>query len=138
MFLKTYDDELYCACYANDSLWVYSGETCKLSIHTWVTDAQVAATDAFRLEVAYENFTCDVDVVPVSSSDVVRKVNTGVCLINQSFCAHPPIDMAGVAGDDSLTFRLRRIAAADEIAGEVVIQHVGVIFKCDKLGSEEP
>jgi len=137
MFFEEYEDVLYCSCKANDSIWVYSGETCMLCLHMWVTDAQGAATDAFRLELDHSAFTCS-DVVPLTDRDTVREIQTGICAAKTSFCAHLPLDMTGREGDDSMALRLYRIAASDEIAGEVVIQHIGVIFKCNKLGSLEP
>jgi len=137
MFLTEYEGKLYCACNANDTIWVYEGETVEICIHTWLDTAQANATDAFRIEVAHENFTCG-DVVPTIDEVVVREILTGVAAQYKSFCAHPPIDMTGASGDDSFGVRLRRIASSDEIAGEVVVQHIGVIFKCDKIGSVEP
>jgi len=38
--------------------------------------------------------------------------------------------------DDILGFRLRRVAVVGtEIDGNVVIQHAGVNFRCDKIGN---
>ena len=138
MFLTEYDGKLYCACYASDTIWVYEGETAKVSMHTWITDAQGVATDAFRLEIYHEAFTPDLDIVPATSSGAYREIQTGVAAQFQSYGLHIPMDMTGVEADDSMTLRLIRIASSDEIAGEVVINHVGVIFYCDKLGSSEP
>jgi len=138
MFLTEYDGRLYCSCYVGNSLWVYEGETVKIATHCWITSAQAAATDAFRLEFAYENFTPDDDTVPVTSDDVRREIVTGVAAQFQTYGVHTPLDLTGVDGDDSLGIRLRSITSSDDIAGEVVIQHVGIIFKCDKIGSSEP
>lgn len=138
MFLTEYDGRLYCACSVGNSIWVYEGETVKLATHCWITLAQAAATDAFRVEFAYNYFTPDVDTVPLTSDDIRREIVTGVAAQFYSYGLHTPLDLTGAEGDDSLSFRLRRVASSDEIAGEVVIQHVGVIFKCDKIGSPEP
>lgn len=135
MFLKVYDNKLYCSCYDSDSIWVFRGETASVNIYVWLTDAQGAATDAFRLEIEYATFTPDIDTVPVASEAWVKEKITGVAAQFQTYLLHFPIDMTGVAGDDGLGFRITRIASSDEIVGEVVIQHVGVLFKCDKIGS---
>jgi len=138
MYLTEYDGKLYCACNANDTIWVYSGETCITSIHVWITDAQANATDALRLNVDFNSFTPDVDIVPAGEDGAVREILTGPAVQNQSYGLHMPLDLTGVGGDDSMSIRIRRIASSDEIVGEVVIQHVGIIFKCNKLGSPEP
>jgi len=137
MFLTGYDGKLYCACNANDSIWVYEGETVKVCIHTWVASAQTVATDAFRLELEHAAFTCG-DVIPIPGESTVREILTGIVPQFTSFCVHPPLDMTGREGDDSMGIRIRRIASSDEIAGEIVIQHIGIAFKCDKIGSLEP
>jgi len=138
MFLKVYDNKLYCACYASDTIWVFRGETASVNIHVWLTDAQGAATDAFRLEIEHTTFTPDDDTVPVASESCVKEVITGVAAQFQTYNLHFPIDMTGIDGDDSLGFRITRVASSDEIAGEVVIHHVGVLFLCDKLGNLNP
>jgi len=135
MFLKVYDGKLYTSCYASDTIWVFGGETASVNIHVWLTDAQANATDAFRLYIEHATFTPDDDIVPIGSDDCVNEVLTGVAPQFQTYHLHVPLDMTGVEGDDSLAFRLTRIDSSDEIAGEVVIQHIGVLFKCDKLGN---
>jgi len=138
MFLKVYDNKLYCACYASDTIWVFRGETASVNIHVWLTDAQAAATDAFRLQIEHAIFTPDTDTVPLATEDWVKEVITGVAAQFQTYNLHFPIDMTGIDGDDSLGFRITRVASSDEIAGEVVIHHVGVLFLCDKLGNVTP
>jgi len=138
MFLKVYDDKLYTSCYASDTIWVFGGETASVNVHVWLTDAQVNATDALRLYLEHATFTPDDDIVPIGSDGCVKEVLTGVAPQFQTYELHIPLDMTGVEGDDSLAFRLTRIASSDEIAGEVVIQHIGVLFKCDKLGNLTP
>jgi len=135
MFLKEYEDKLYTSCYASDTIWVFEGETASANIHIWLTNAQVAATDAFCILIEHATFTTGVDIVPVGSEDLVNEQLTGVAAQFQTYKIHIPIDMTGVEGDDSLAFRITRIASSDEIAGEIVVQHVGIIFKCDKFGN---
>jgi len=135
MFLKVYDDRLYTSCYASDTIWFFRGETASVNIHVWLTNAQAGATDAFRLEIEHAAFTPNDDTVPNTSDSWVKEKITGVAAQYQTYKLHFPIDMTGVEGDDSLAFKITRVASSDEIAGEVVIQHVGILFKCDKLGN---
>lgn len=138
MFLKEYDGALYCSCNDGDTIWVFSGSTAEVHIHCWLSAAQTVATDAFRLYLEFETFTPGEDVVPIIGEDIVVEILTGVVAQYQSYNVVFPIDMIGVEGDDSLGFRLQRIASSDEIAGEVVIQHVGLVVLCDKVGSPTP
>lgn len=138
MFLKEYDDKLYCSCKDGDSIWVYEGETAYIHIHCWLTAAQAAATDAFRLHVEYENFTPGTDVVPNTGDDIIIETLTGVAAQYQSYLVMMPLDMTGVDNDDNMALLLRRIASSDEIAGEIAVNHFGLIFMCDKLGDADP
>jgi len=138
MYLTEYDGKLYCAANANDTIWVFEGETARLEFKTWLASAQVNATDAYRLEVEFESFTCDADLVPATGEEVWIEILTGVAAQYQSYCASIPLDMTRIDNDDSLAIRIIRIASSDEIAGEVVIEHVGIVFKCDKIGNVVP
>jgi len=135
MFLKEYDGKLYCSCEDGDGIWVYEGETAWVHIHCWITDAQVNVNDAFRLQLEYENYTVGIDVVPITDDAVIVETVTGIALIHQSYGVSFPLDMTGVENDDNVGIIIDRIASANEIAGEVVIQHIGIIFQCDKLGN---
>jgi len=138
MYLTEYDGKLYNACNADDTIWVYDGQTAKVVMHVWLTSAQGNAADAFRIEINHECFAPDVDAVPSTSRDVFREIQTGVAAQYQSYGLHVPIDMTGCLADNSLAIRITRIASSDEIAGELVIQHVGMVFRCDKIGSSVP
>ena len=137
MFFEEYEDKLYCIAKVGDGVWVYEGETAKLAVHVWINTAQANATDAFRLEIEHESYSCH-DIVPTTAEETHREILTGVAAQYTTYCLHIPIDMTGVEGDDSMAVRIARIASSDEIAGEVVIQHVGIIYKCDKLGNSTP
>jgi len=137
MFLKEYENKLYTSCYASDTIWVFGGETASADIYVWLTDAQVNATDAFRIKIEHATFTPEDDTLPIGSEDLINERLTGVAPQFQTYNIHIPIDMTGVESDDGLAFRITRIASSDEIAGEVVFQHVGILFKCDKLGTEK-
>lgn len=110
----------------------------------WLDTAQDAADDSFRLQLAWENRDPDAGVVPNAPITVEVETTTGIC--PQYSCFQPTflIDYDGgartIENDDNLAFRLRRIAvvAGNEIAGEVVVDHIGVIFRCDKLGDPIP
>ncbi len=138
MFLTEYNGKLYTSCYASDTIWVYEGETVYFDIHVWITNAQIAVNDAFRLQISHEQITPDVDVVPLSSEDVIREIKTGIASQYQLYEVHVPADLTGAIIEDSMAIRLRRIASSDEIVGEVVVHHMGMIFKMDSLGSPDP
>jgi len=138
MFLKNYNDRLYCSCKVGDGIWVYEGETAYIHIHCWTPTIQGNVTDAFRLDIEYENFTAGVDIVPNTGDDVIVETVTGVAAGYQSYLVQIPLDMTGVENEDNMGLCLQRIASSDEIAGEVVINHFGMIFLCDKLGNPTP
>jgi len=111
-------------------------------IHCWVDTAQDAADDTFKLWIQYDNFTPGVDVVWDAATATSKETTTGVCDIYQSFIVthqiaynmgrHPVVEPG-----DNLSIKIRRMAVVmgNEIEGEVVIAHIGVIFQCDKLGN---
>ncbi|MDD5220913.1 MAG: hypothetical protein PHV11_10125, partial [Candidatus Bipolaricaulis sp.] len=138
MFLREYNGSLYCTCYVGNEIWVYSGPTFYDHIHCWISAAQVNATDAFRLQLYSQHFTPGVGIVPNTSDEFTVETLTGVAAQYQTYSVYIPVDMTGATNDDSKVGRLIRIASSDEIAGEVVIQHVGLLFKCDKLGAPTP
>jgi len=109
-------------------------------IDCWLPDAQDAANDAFNLRVAYEHYESGVDVVPLTSTNVDVETTTGIVAAFQSYQISFEIPAGDMLADDILAFRLYRIAVVlgNEIDGEVVINHVGVIFNCDKLGNPDP
>ena len=135
MFLKEYADSLYCSCEVGDAIWVYSGETAYIHIHCWITDAQLNATDAFRINLEFENVTTGGEVIPASSSDVTIEFLTGIAVAHQSYEVIFPLDMTGVDNDDNMGIVVDRIASSDEIVGEIAIHHIGLVFLCDKIGS---
>jgi len=137
MFLREYDGKLYCSCEDGDGIWVYEGETAWVHLHCWITDAQGAATDAFRIELEYENITVGTDIVPNTSDTVIIEVLTGVAAQFQTYDIHFPLDMTGVEAVDNIGIVIDRIASSDEIVGEVAVQHIGLKFLCDKLGLPE-
>jgi len=113
-------------------------------LDTWLDTAQDATNDSFRLQIAWENRDTNAGVVPNTSTTVDVETTTGICPQYSCFQAEFIIDYdAGartIEADDNLALRIRRVAVVDgnEIDGEVVIDHVGVTFRCDKIGSPEP
>lgn len=106
-------------------------------IDCWITDAQDAVNDAFNLRVAYEHYESGVDVVPLTSTNVDVETTTGIAVAFQSYQISFDIVAGDMLVDDMLSFRLYRIAVVlgNEIDGEIVINHVGAIFNCDKVGN---
>jgi len=107
----------------------------------WLDTAQDAANDSFRLGLNWENRDPNAGIVPNAPVTIEVEIVTGVCPQYQCFQVPFQIDHDGgtrtIEGDDNLALRLRRIDVVDgnEIEGEVVIDHIGIIFRCDKLGA---
>ena len=116
-----------------------------LHLECYVDTAQDAANDAFNLQIEWEDYTPGIDIVPNTTHTISVETTTGVCAQFQSFRPELTVDYdihAGnlIEGDDMLAFRLRRIAvvAGNEADGEIVINHMGVNFRCDKIGNITP
>lgn len=95
----------------------------------------------FGLRLSYEAYTSVTDIVPNTSTDVDVQTSTGTASQYQSFEVAFTLPHGPMLADDKLALRLYRIAAdpvGDEIAGNVVINHVGVVFRRDKLGVSSP
>jgi len=108
-------------------------------VEGWLDTAQDEVTDAVELTLQWEHFGID-GVVPATSNTVVTEVVTGVVaqytLIEFDFIIDYDIDIGDVIeGDDKLVFHLVRSASSHEIAGEIAVNHVAVLFRCNKLGS---
>ena len=111
-------------------------------IHCWLDTANTDKN--FNLEVAWNYFTVGEDVVPDAFYTITSETATDTAPQYQTFQVEfiidydlHPLDL--LTEDDNLGLRLRRLdASVDEIEGEVVITHFGVIFSRDKLGSPIP
>lgn len=115
----------------------------KAHVVCWL--AQAEDNKNFKLQLSWQHFTSGVDEVPSTFNDVEIQTASGVSVAqfqsySVSFVFDYDIDKPdNVISNDILGLRLRRIAAdADECDGEIVITHVGVIFRRDKLGTEVP
>ncbi|MFH1485896.1 MAG: hypothetical protein ABIH46_07490 [Chloroflexota bacterium] len=111
----------------------------------WLAGAEV--NKFFNLEVSWEHYTpteSTPEVVPATTTDVPVETATGNVAAFASYRVEFTLDYDvhtpnNVVVDDILGIRLRRIAAAGaEAIGEIVINHVGVVFRRDKLGTEDP
>lgn len=97
----------------------------------------------FNLQLSWASFS-DGDIIPATGTDLTVETSTGTAAQYQSFHIDYTIDYDIVPADplqssDELHLRVRRLdASANEIAGEVVITHLGAVFRRDKLGSATP
>lgn len=107
-------------------------------IYCWLTDANNAKN--FRLQLSWQHYTATADVVPATTSeDLIVETTTGNVAAFQSYEVEFELAFGALVQDDIIGFRLYRLAATeDEIAGNVVINHWGIIFRRDKLGVTLP
>jgi len=102
------------------------------------------ANKNFNLQLDWEHYTPVIDVVPNTFNTITVETNTGAGAQFQSYRVEFIVDYDIDVGDDieiddNLAFRLIRIAAtANEMAGEPVILHLGVIFQRNKVGEPVP
>lgn len=120
----------------------WDGETNPfIHFDVWLDTAQDSVKDAFRLQVSYNHFTPNVDIVPNTFTDDLEiETLTGISAQYQSYQLDFELPILTKEADDILGFRLRRIGVVvnSEMDGEVIIEHAGIIFLCDKLGSLTP
>lgn len=130
------DEELYFDCHVPTHYDEVSNIL--VHVHGWLDTANTDKNFQFALDWEHVSFTAD--VVPSTNNTVLIETDTGTVSQYQTFNIIFPIDynIDGadiITSDDCLYFRLRRIAASvDEIAGEFVVCHIGVVFQRDKLG----
>ena len=107
-------------------------------VHGWLDTANTDKN--FQLRLEWEHISVG-DIVPVTSNEVNVETDTGIASQFQcfeiSFTINYDIDTPdNIIADDMLAMRLYRIAASEnEMAGEIVISHIGVVFRRDKLGA---
>ena len=116
-----------------------------LTAHVYCWLAIAEDTKNFKLQLAWENCTPGTDTVPATVNLVEVETATGASATQyQSYEVDFAIDYdidtpAVIAAGDCLGLRLRRIAAsANDCSGEIVIEHLGVIFRRDKMGEAIP
>ena len=110
-------------------------------VHGYLDNANLGKR--FNLQLSWESFA-DGDIIPATSNNLTAETLTGNAAQFQSYHVEFIIDYdidsaVPIVASNEIHMRLRRIAATqDEIAGEVVITHIGVVFRRDKLGSPVP
>lgn len=109
----------------------------------WLAGAE--DTKNFKLQLAWEHYSPGDDAVPTTSNNVEVETATGASAAQYKayrvpFIIDYDIDTPdNLAAEDILGLRLRRIDASEnECAGEIVIAHVGVSFRRNKLGVATP
>jgi len=108
-------------------------------VKAWLDTAQNEANDAVKLQLEWQQVD-EGEAVLDTHHTVVDEVVTGAVaqyttvtfkfIINYDIVPGDPI-----VADDTIFFHLTRIASSHEIAGEPVIYHSGVEFRCNKLGN---
>lgn len=133
------NEELYLATYI-PFRWDEASDII-VHIHCYLDTANV--DKRFNIQLSWKNFS-DGDIIPATSNDLTTETQTGAVAQYKSYYVHFIIDYDIAPADpvissDELHLRIRRLAAsADEIAGKIVITHVGVTFQRNKLGSPVP
>ena len=96
-----------------------------------------------NLELSWTYFT-EGDIIPDTSTDLTEETTTGTAAQYKSYQVEFILDYDitpanPLASSDELHLKLRRIdATSNEAAGEIVVTHIGVVFRRDKLGAETP
>ena len=107
-----------------------------LHLDCWLPDANNAKK--FQMRVAWEHYAPG-SVVPATSTDEDVETTTGNDAAFMSHQVEFEFAYGDLAADDIIQFRIRCIAASiDEIAGAVVVCHLGVVFQRDKMGIAIP
>ena len=111
-------------------------EASNIYIHLYCWLAQAEDTKNFNLQVSWEHYTSGIDIVPATSANVAVETPTGAGAAQfQSYKVEFTLVYDDLEDDDIMGLRIRRIAAsANECAGEIVVNHYGVMFRRDKLG----
>lgn len=109
-------------------------------LYCWLAIAENSKN--FNLQLGWEHYTPETDIVPATETLVPVETATGASAAQfQSYEVEFTIDYDvhtpnNIVADDILALRIRRIAASiDDCIGEIVINHYGVIFRRDKLGA---
>jgi len=106
----------------------------KVHLYCWLAGAEDSKN--FNLQISWKHYTNGTDVVPATSTDVAVETPTGASAAQfQSYKVEFTLVYDDLEDDDIMGLRIRRIAAsANECAGEIVVNHYGVMFRRDKLG----
>jgi len=107
--------------------------------HAWLDTAQDEIDDAVKLQLDWKHVG-DGDFVSDTYNTITDEEVVGIAeqykVIGFNFDIDYDIDAEDpIEGDDTIFFRITRVASSHEIVGEPVIFHAGVIFRCDKYGN---
>lgn len=115
----------------------------EVHLYTWLAGAE--DNKNFNLQLSWEHYTPGVDAVPATSNNVEVETATGAgALATDSYEVEFTIDydidtLDDIIHNDIIGMRIRRIAAIGaECAGEIVMNHEGVMFRRDKMGVATP
>ena len=122
----------------------WEGET-DIGVHIDCCISQVEDNKNFNLQLEWEHYTLDMDVIPATMNTLTNETNTGAAAAQYQsyrvvFTVDYDIDPGDdILGDDNVGFRLRQIAAsANQTGGEIIVNHLGVVFERDKAGMPVP
>jgi len=110
-------------------------------VHCYIDTANTDKN--FNLELSWV-YISEGDVVPNTSVVLTTQIGTGIAVQYTSYHVDFILDYDINSGDpllssDEIHIKLRRIdATVDEVAGEIVVTHTGIVFRRDKLGATEP
>jgi len=112
-------------------------------LYCWLAIAEDSKN--FNLELGWEHYTPGTDIVPATSHLIPVETATGASAAQfQSYKVSFTLDYDvhdpnNIVGDDIMGLRVRRLAATPpDCVGEIVIDHYGVIFRRNKLGTLTP
>lgn len=116
----------------------------KAHVDCWISLAE--DTRNFNLQLGWNHYTPGLDIVPDTFHDADVQAATGASAAQYQsyrpeFTIEYDIDSPdNIEVEDVIGLRLRRIDVTEgvECAGEIVINHLGVSFRRDKMGSASP
>lgn len=112
-------------------------EESDIFVHLYCWLAIAEDTRNFNLELGWEHYTPGTDIVPATETLVPVQTATGVSAAQfQSYKVAFTLAYGDIIANDVLALRLRRIEATpNDCLGNIVVNHYGVIFRRNKLGT---
>lgn len=130
---KSRDEEIFAECCVPDR---WDGAS-NIAVHVYCYLALAEDSKKFKLQLSWAHYDPDTnELVPAMTTDVEVETDTGANAPQyKSFNVEFTLVYGDMIAIEQLGMRLRRIdASADECAGEIVIQHLGLVFDRDKVG----
>jgi len=112
-----------------------------IHVHCYLDTANTGKN--FNMELSWAYFS-DGDIVPNTSTILTTEIATGTAAQFKSYHMDFILDYDIFPADplvpsDEIHLKLRRLdASSNEAVGEIVITHIGIVFRRDKLGAETP